>query len=417
MAGFDDNWQNTSVGYGERTYMTDLINFVNKQDLKKFQSFRFFGNVVVYKQLWLPVYKDGKPIAGKNGRNMQIPKLVTNYDIKKQNYNEEKPCPYALLAEKMNEYLPKEQQAYESAVVVAQCIDRDAQENLPAKIKPPTKEETKTGFRDIDSPHKNPVFGMTFTANEFGKIKGTMELNTVKLKSGEKVTKSLADPKYGYDINLKYDKDAKVASDKLKIQKGDRAALTEEELEYLPWNLEAAVASQVDLYKDAKKEADRLWAEFEKSLKKSGKSKSKSDDDDDNDDESPTDLEDDEEDEKPKKKKIAKKTKDEDDDDDEEEKPKKKLKNKKKDDEEDDEDDEDNEEEEDDEEEKPKKKLKKKKQDDEEDDEKPKKKKRKDDDEKPKKKKSKKKKDDDDDEEEDDDDDDLDNLNLDSDDD
>lgn len=308
-----------TTGYDEKVRITDLIACINSDKFHKFKPVRLFGEIFVYRQIWFPIYKEGKPMLKSDGRPVQIPKIVTNYNGATQEYSNED-CPFQKLMEKMNKHLGDKNQLYEAPVFLVNAINRALQEDLEdSKITPPTKAETKSGFRDPESKHQNPVEVLTLNSNyAFKKVKDTMEMNIVKLKSGDKVQKEPTDPKYGYDIQIKFDPKNKVAADRFQVQKGDRSPLTEEELEYLPWNIQAAIDAQVDSVKDAQREADRLWKEFEKSFKKSSKS-----DDEDSEDNEPDDLEDDD---KPVKKAKKKSSFVEDDDEEEDEKPKKKTK-------------------------------------------------------------------------------------------
>ena len=318
------DWGDLNSGYDERERMSDKIAIIDLTKIKKFKSFRFIGPVHVYKQVWVPIFKDGKPILRKNGKPLEIPKILTNYDGEKQKFIENKVCPYQELVEKLNPYRGDKEQIRESMVFFSNVINREMQENAPENIRKPTKEEKEKGFRDMDSKHWNPLECVTMTSTAFGKAKGIMELNTVKNKEGKRIIKSLADPKYGCDVSFKFDPDAKVAANKFEIQKGDRTPLTEEELAYLLWDIGGAIKAQIDKPSNAKKEADRIWTEFAKSLKKN-----KNNEDGDEDDE-PDDLEDDEP--------VVKKSKKVEDDDDEPVVKKKKKKKSKVEDEEDEDD-------------------------------------------------------------------------------
>ena len=374
------NSRNDSVRLDE---VIDIIKWVDK----KWVPVRILPLAPLQvRQAWIKLY------AGKEKKEISIPRYVVNFDPA----NPDTPkkgvrCPYSELV------TDKDGPVRVGDFWLFNVIDRDMQEEgPPRKSSKPTKEEIKTGFKDINSETWTPVRVARFTMTSIMRLQELSEDNVVKdKKTGKKAQFDASDARYGFDVKVKFKKDAP-GTDKYSIDKADGvSALTKEEKSYLVWKLteELLDATGRMTEKQALEDVKRMELvggntlsdddddDDDKPKKKKGKSRSLDDDDDDEPKKKkkkskPFD-DDDDEDEKPKKKKK----KSSDDDDDEDEKPKKKkLKSKSKDD--------------DDEDEKPKKKkVKSKSKDDDDEDEKPKKKKKKssddDEDEKPKKKKSK----------------------------
>ena len=329
----------------------------------------------------LPISTHWVPIIGsKTGKESKIPRLCLNIDPTSGKALKGK-CPYCELGDTAR----AQDHYYFNAII------RELQEDQPKKAVKPTSAERETGFKDIDSRSWTPVRAIRLPGGLLDQFKAQKDLNKHKSKkTGETKKYAINHDKYGVDFNVMYDSSIK-GGQKYKISKEGRTPLTEEELEYLVYDLDgAAIAKEMGL-----KTLEEALSDV-KTLTLAGGKGGKDDDEkskgrrviDDDDD---VDLD---EDDEPKKK--GKKSKHRDDDEDEDEEPKKKKGKKSKDEDEDNEDDED---------EKPSKKSKKSKHRDDDDDED-----EDDEDEKPSKKskKSKKSKHRDDDEDEDDDEDDED---------
>ena len=354
-------WQTTKNfgGGGERTFLNSQVEMLDLGKKKKFIPIRYLPGIATYFTYGFRIK------TPKTGKIITIEKMAQSFDIKKGDFDESKAKKDAWrkLAEK---YGVRGRQQF-----AANVIDRRLQEDAPKKKKKPTSEERSSGFKDKDSESWTPVVVQRFGQSVFSLVTDLNATNKVTIKD-KKTTRPIDDKKYGRDVEIKYDGE-KTPAQQYNIQRGERAPLTEEELEYLVWDIEAALLKiQKEHGKDAEAEAKRL----EKLLvdEKGKPLKSKSDDD--NDDDDGEDMEDDED--KPKKKKKGNKRRDDDDDDDDDSS---------------DDDGDDLEDGDDDEDEKPKKK-KRRDDDDDEDEDRPKKKKRRDDDDdededRPKKKKRK----------------------------
>jgi hypothetical protein len=353
--------------------LDDLID-IFKFPKNQFVSFRFLDkDIMPMKTHWINI------LAGKDKREVNIPKLCVSFDPETESHKKGVECPYCDLAGKRDDFK-----------YLVNAIVREEQEDKPKKAKDPSKSEAKSGFKDANSDSWTPVRVLRLPSSLFKKIQD-LKLNKKKNKDTDKTeTYSISHSKFGCDIAIKFNPDAK-GGDMYQVQLQDRTPLSEEEKEFLSFKLEESLldACGREDTAQAEKELAKMdivgqekIEEDEKSTK-SKKSKKPSEDDDDEDD---LDLDDDEEDEKPKKKKKKAVDDDEDDepvkrkkkkasdedDEDEDEKPKKKKKVVANDDDDDPEDDE--------EEEKPAKGKKSKKvveDDDDEEDEKLKKKKKK----------------------------------------
>ncbi|MFA7287140.1 MAG: hypothetical protein WC052_05760 [Patescibacteria group bacterium] len=345
------NSRNDSVRMEE---VVEMIKYVDK----KWKPIRLLPLAPLQvRQIWINIY------TGAENKEIQIPR----YDISFDPANPDKPkkgvrCPFKALITADRKTSP----ARSGDFWLFNAIDRDKQEEgAPRKSPKPTKEEAKTGFKDINSETWTPVGVARFTMTMIMRMNELSEDNKRKnKKTGKKEQYDATDADYGFDVKVKYKKDAP-GTDKYSIDKVDDGAvpLTKEERAYLVWELTEKLLDATGRMTEEQANEDV------KRMKVVGADQLDDDDDD--------------EDDEPKKGKSAKKKRSLDDDDEPKSKKKKGSGKKPFDDE--DEDDE------------PKSKKKKKKSvDDDEDDIVPKKKKKKtkiDDDEdeepKPKKKKAK----------------------------
>ncbi len=341
----------------------------------------------------LPISTHWVPIIGsKTGKESKIPRLCLNIDPASGKALKGK-CPYCELGDTAR----AQDHYYFNAII------RELQEDQPKKAVKPTSAERETGFKDIDSRSWTPVRAIRLPGGLLDQFKAQKDLNKHKSKkTGETKKYAINHDKYGVDFNVMYDSSIK-GGQKYKISKEGRTPLTEEELEYLVYDLDgAAIAKEMGLKTleealrdvktltlasgkggkddDEKSKGRRVIDEDEDDVdldeddepkKKGKKSKHRDDDEDEDEDEDDAPFKkkgkkskhrDDDDDDEPKKKKGKKsKDEDEDDEDDEDEKPSKKSKKSKHRDDDEDEDDEDEDDEDDDEDEKPSKKSKKSK--------------------------------------------------------
>ena len=194
------------------------------------------------------------------------------------------------------------------------AIVRAEQKKAPSTLPKHTASERKTKIKEKDSDSWTPVFAIKLGKSFIGKVQGLKGLNTYESsKTGAVKSYSVADAKFGRDINVLYD-DSKAPADQYQIQLGDkRTPLTEDELEYLTWDLSVIhnEINEAELKADFSSWANRMGIKTKKAK-----------------------AEDDEEDDAPKsknkKKPVAEDDEDDMDDDfdDEDDEPKSKAKSK-----------------------------------------------------------------------------------------
>mgnify|MGYP003407188500 CR=1 FL=1 len=337
----------------------------------KWLQLRFIEKVdpLVVKQHWIKI------LGGKDKREITIPRFCIAFDpndpdTPKEGMN----CPYCEISS------GKDGAQRASEFFLINAIVRDIQEEEPAKKAKHTKEEEKTGFKDMRSKSWTPIRVIRLPGTVVARIQELGETNIQKdKKTKEKAQYDASHPKYGFDVQIKY-KPKAAGTDKYSCDKvdGGPTPLSSEEKEYLVYKLDESLLDQAG--RMSQKQADEDFKRMDimgdipdddeedddEPKGKKSKKKGRSLDDDDDDDDVPSNskkkgkkskpFEDDEDDE------------DEDDEDDEDEKPKKsskkssskdKVKDKKKSKKSKDDDDEDDDEDDEDEDEKPKKSSKK----------------------------------------------------------
>lgn len=122
------------------------------------------------------------------------------------------------------------------------AIVRSIQDAEPTRKSEHTDQEKESGFKEKDSDSWTPVRVISLPASVLDAIQKMKEINIVKLKKkdGTVVTKKfdMNHPKYGCDVLIMYDP-AKAGASKYTVNKGDgRTPLTEEEQEYLTYDLD-----------------------------------------------------------------------------------------------------------------------------------------------------------------------------------
>jgi len=324
------------VGRGSRNSSPsdriDILQFKNKT----WTRIRLFGPVFCTGQYWVASKK-------KDGGDTRFPVVCPSFDYDMQDRNPEAYDPWRTAAEQLNEYDPKNPKKNKVLIQYSRnawmnAIVRAEQKNAPRRPSKPTKAERKSGFKDKDSDSFTPVRAVRLTTSLLEKIQNLKGVNTYEAKNGQTKSYSVADLKYGRDIQVYYDKDAAPAN-QYQVQLGEkRKPITEEESEYLVQNLELLaddVPSREEIDRDFyswlkrnKLEIDmpgkKKTSKKDEELLKKKKRKAVDDDDDFDDDDVGDDDDDfDDEDDEPKSKKKSKKPakkskskKDEDDDDD-----------------------------------------------------------------------------------------------------
>lgn len=321
------SWKTTNPSTRDtKRRLNELIDLVEWPKKPKHIQVRQIGPVTAYAQHWIKIRAKTKD--SKKEVEFAIPKICLNYNAKTDEYNDSKECPYCKSGDN-----PKKD-------YLANFIVRSLQDDEPRKKPKHVKSERKLGkvvsysdeefhIKDMSSKSWTPVRVMRLPITIAGKLKDLGDLNKVNTKKGIK-TFDIDHPKYGRDISIKFDKDAKGGGAMYDVQKEDKSPLTEEELEYLLYNLSIMKAESLE---EAKREFKNLKP------KMVNQDSDEEEEDVEEDEESFDEDEDiDEEDEidmnkkkkKSKKKKRRDEEEDEDSDDEEEEKPRKKKKKKSK---------------------------------------------------------------------------------------
>lgn len=356
----------------------DIQDNSKRDSLRESEIFEIFplskkanGNWVSIRLLdldLLPIKKHWIKIMGGKDKDkeIKIPRMCVSFDPDNQN----KPlngmkCPYCGIAHGNDESGAPAQYDYKW---YAQAIIRDEQAAAPRKMPKLTKNEQKTGKKEMGSESWTPVQCIPLSNSLASKIRelGERNIHTVKDKKSGKKSKQafqVNHPKYGCDIEIKYNA-KKSPAERYTIERGDHTPLTEEEKGYLTWdfdnwneiydmlgrlNEEAAMADfkKMDVVgvntnddgdDDEDDDDDGMALGRKKKGGKADKKKRRNDDDDEDDED------DDDEDDRPSKSKKSKASKsrklldddeddddddDEDDEDDEDDRPSKKKKSSK----------------------------------------------------------------------------------------
>ena len=297
----------------DSTKLDELVDMIQWPKNKYF-PFRILPIMPLQvRQVWIKLWAGAK---GKEKREVNIPRYAIDFDPN----DPETPkkgvkCPYMALAEKFKGQ--KEKPVRASDFWLFNVIDREMQdEGPPRKASKPTKEEKKTGFKDINSETWTPVRVARLTMTSINRLQELSEENKVKdKKTGKTAQYDVSDAKFGFDVKLKFKPDA-AGTDKYTIDKADGPSkLTEEEQGYLVWNLteELLDASGRMTPAQAKEDVKRMEIIGGEDLDE--------DDEDDEDEKPKKKKKASAKEEKPSKTKVKKKSKS---DDDEDEKPKKK---------------------------------------------------------------------------------------------
>lgn len=206
---------------------TDLVRFVDWPADGDPVTVRFIGPVVARMLYKVKVMK-------RDGTPTEITKVSLAFDPATESMNPKIKCPYAALPKSI---------ASGRVVYFGNAIVRPLQEDKPRKDKPMTKAEAKTGLKDIGSDAWTPVRVVRIVPSLMERLQALVKRNKVKIK-GETKTFTPEHPKYGFDLDLSFNKKSKTpanmyGADAADSPSGDRQSpLSEEEKEYLVWDLE-----------------------------------------------------------------------------------------------------------------------------------------------------------------------------------
>ncbi len=186
---------------------------------KKWVQIRFLPKrILAVKQHWVS-------IRTKDGKEVNIPKLCIEFDPATEGKRQNVSCPYCKLPG----------QDSTRTFYLANAILREDQEEKPQRLPASLPEEKRTGFKDLSSRTWTPVKVFRLPAKLASDIQSYKELNVVK-KNGERKEYDVSSARYGMDISIKFDPDAKGAAMYMS-NTGDKTPLTEEETAYLTYDL------------------------------------------------------------------------------------------------------------------------------------------------------------------------------------
>lgn len=245
--------------------LLDLFDFKSVEG--KWVTFRLFGDIMSFGNYW---------IAGvnKQGVKKRFPQACPSFNYLTGQRESGKYDPWWEVEqhERNGSEDNKSETVQFTRSFFINAIVRSEQDNEPAKIRK-TPEEAESGFKDKDSSSWTPVKVLRMPPSLLQKIQELKPLNSVKFKNGSIKCFDVTHPIYGRDIQVKFDDSASPAN-KYSIQLGmKRTPLTEEEKEYLTYDLDA-------LYYVPKEE--EVKRSFELWAKRSGYSKKVEDETEDN---------------------------------------------------------------------------------------------------------------------------------------
>lgn len=204
---------------------------------------RLIGPTLGYARHWIK-------IRTKDNKEVGVPFTCLAYDSENDTLDSTKECPFCDSGDK-----PKIR-------YLTNFLVRDLQDNMPAKLPAETREEQSTGFKDIKSKSWTPVVVLDLPAGAANKVKKkSMRNKATNPKTKESKVFPLSHEKFGADIEISFDANAKSASESYDVELLERTPLSAEEQDFLVWNIDL-VTDKLDGIKlsvaDAKKELKKL---------------------------------------------------------------------------------------------------------------------------------------------------------------
>jgi len=233
-------------------------------------------------------------------RTLQIPKFSRAWDIRKCTMDSTKRDPYH---ENRGHFTSRGKEGTGFGIkYFLNVIIREEQESEPKKTSR-TPDEKKTGFKDVSSRSWTPVKVLSVPPSVMEKLQKLERLNVWKSsKTGTSKSFDLSDPVRGRDVLVMFDPENDNPGAKWDVQLADdRGKLTDEEREFLFWDIESALERlhSQESEEDADQEVTRLLARKNSDddpPPTRGKKVTVALDDDDDDDEDEDDLDLDEDD-------------------------------------------------------------------------------------------------------------------------
>lgn len=223
---YDDSGFSGRKIYGDRNRkrLEDAVDLV--QLTKKLASIRLVGPVIPYAVWWID-------ILVQNNRSISIPKVSLAFDPATGEVDDSIEDPYADIENNKRFTV----HYYINAIV------RELQDTEPKNLPDPVPDEDESGFKAKDSRTWTPVRVLRIPPMVAQKLQElqTQNRHTVKNKRTGRTFKKAFDlthPKFGRDILISYDKDAKSAANYYNTSLSEHSPLTKEEMDYLIWDLE-----------------------------------------------------------------------------------------------------------------------------------------------------------------------------------
>ena len=191
-------------------------------------------------------------VRKKDGTEVEIQKACLAFDPATDEKDSTKKCPYCKMPAELAKF---------SKLYFINAIVRPLQEDKPNKLKKITKEEDETGFKSMDSDSWTPVRVVRVPSSLALRFKQLGDKNVVKNKTGDKKAFPVMHEKYGFDLDVSFDKNLPAANmysaDRAEGPEGGRySPLTEEEDGYLLWDTDPLYAPED--FEEAKKEAEAV---------------------------------------------------------------------------------------------------------------------------------------------------------------
>lgn len=194
---------------------------------------RLFGPVMSVGKYWVSTRK-------RDGKKGQFPIGCSSWDPMQGTRDPNKDDPWRDYEQKeYDEGIPRNEHKVRFSVeYFCNAIIRSIQERPPRDMPEPTAEEAKTHFKDKDSDSWTPVRVVRLPLSVLDKVQKYKSMNVVRSKkTGHTATFDLTHEKFGCDITVMYDEKAAGAM-KYTVNKDSRTPLTEEEMNYLVWDLD-----------------------------------------------------------------------------------------------------------------------------------------------------------------------------------
>ena len=231
------NSQNPGREKQER--VTDKIELF--QLTADYTAMRLIGDVTPYVTHWIKV------LSKRKGITFIPPKVAVNFISELDTFDDTIEDPY------MDIPNPRDTRKY----YYCNAIIREIQDLEPRKAPKPTKEERKSGYKDIKSKSWTPVRVIRLPSSVVRKLAAMAQANKHKVK-GKIKEFDLTDPEYGMDVMLRFDSQEQGSAMYDVSADGETGVtpLSKTEQQYLTWRLDDLMTLETP--KEASVEAKRI---------------------------------------------------------------------------------------------------------------------------------------------------------------